>query len=259
LLPGFHIRIFPCLASVCLAIILTQWFPPQAVALGNKAIDTIVLDPGHTAKKPGAVGVRGICEVVYNDHFTELLKTALTAAGYHVALTRTPGEEVTLEERGERANRSTGIIFLSIHHDSAQLKYLDKKTVAGKTTYQTNTPLRGYSIFISRKNADFDRSNRFAQLLAEEIQRLGRQPTLHHAEMIPGEGRTLLDSRLGIYQFDDLKVLKGAGMPAVLLELGVLVDPVDEAYVSNKANQAALVKAVVRAIQLYLPGSGRAA
>jgi N-acetylmuramoyl-L-alanine amidase len=249
----------PCLAALCLAIVLTQWFSPQAVAQKSKPGDIIILDPGHTTKKPGAVGVRGIYEVEYNDHFTKLLKTALSTAGYHVVLTRTPGEEITLEERGERANRSNGAIFLAIHHDSAQLKYLDKKTVAGKNVYQTNTPLRGYSLFISQKNVDFDRSNRFAGLLAEEILRLGRQPTLHHAEMIPGEGRPLLDSRLGIYQFDDLRVLKGANMPAVLLELGVLVDPEDEAYVSNPANQAALVKAVVRAIQLYLVDSRRAA
>lgn len=244
-------RIFPCLAALCLTVVLAQWLSQQAVAQENGPHNLIVLDPGHTTKKPGAIGVRGICEVEYNDNFAELLKTALTAAGYQVALTRTHGEEITLEERSERANRGNGALFLSLHHDSAQLKYLEKKNIGTKDVYQTITPLRGYSIFISRKNTDFDRSNRLATLLAEEILRLGRKPTLHHAEMIPGEGRTLLDSRLGVYQFDDLKVLKGAAMPAVLLELGVLVDPEDEAYVADAANQAALVKAVVRAIQLY--------
>jgi N-acetylmuramoyl-L-alanine amidase len=87
-----------------------------------------------------------------------------------------------------------------------------------------------------------------AEAMGRELLALGRPPTLHHAEAIPGENRPLLDARLGLYRFDDLKVLRLAPCPAVLVELGVLVDEVDEAYVSDPARREALADAMVRAV-----------
>jgi N-acetylmuramoyl-L-alanine amidase len=211
----------------------------------------ILLDPGHTPNQQGALGAAGIHEVAYNDRFAARLAAALRAAGFETALTRQPGQSLGLAERAALADKIKRRLFLSLHHDSAQLAFLEKVQSSHGEAYRTTRPIRGYSIFVSRANPAFADSLRFAELLGESLLNLGRAPTLHHAEDVPGERRELLDSRLGIYRFDELAVLGRNSVPAVLLEVGVIVDPVDEAYVSNPANQDALCRAIVGAVRAY--------
>lgn len=212
---------------------------------------TIVLDSGHTPKQQGALGVQGIYEVKYNDNLTAQLAQALRQAGFSVILTRTPTQDITLEERTQIANKSNADLFLAIHHDSAQLKYLEKSTSNQLTTYHTTTPISGYSIFVSTLNPHSDSSIEFATLLGKNIFKLGRPPATHHAENIQGENRKWLNEALGIYQFDDLIVLKKTTVPAVLLEVGVIVDKEDEAYISNPEKQETIIQSIVSAVQEY--------
>jgi N-acetylmuramoyl-L-alanine amidase len=218
----------------------------------------IVIDPGHTPSRGGALGARGIYEVQYNDALAAQVCEALGAAGFTPILSRAPGQEMSLEERARMAAGQHADLFLSLHHDSAQLRYLEKITVGGRDAYRTTRPIRGYSLFVSQINPQFARSYRFAALLGDEMRQIGRTPSLHHTEAIPGENRELLDAKLGIYRFDDLVVLKKNDVPAVLLEVGVITDPVDDAYVSDKSNQARVVEAIVAAVRSYadeFPGS----
>lgn len=211
----------------------------------------MVLDPGHTPKQAGALGAKGIHEVTYNDALSAKLAKALQATGVQVMLTRTPTEEISLDARAELANARHADLFLAVHHDSAQLKYLTKTEVNGAAAYQTIQPIAGYSIFVSQRNPQFAQSQQFALLLGQELRTLGRPPTLHHAEPIPGENRELLDAQLGIYRFDDLLVLRKTTVPAVLLEVGVIVDAADEKYVADGTKQDAIVQAVVAAVEKF--------
>ncbi len=206
----------------------------------------VMLDPGHTAGAPGATSVRGTVEVDYNDAFVALLAPKLVQAGFRVAVTRRPGEELALESRAARA--AGAWLLLSIHHDSAQERFLVREERGGKEAFRATRPIRGYSLFVSGRNPRYAASVQAARAIGERLLALGRPPTLHHAEPIPGEGRPLLDARLGIYRFDELKVLRLAPCPAVLLEAGVLVDEADEAYVSDPARREAMVGAIVKAL-----------
>ena len=223
-----------------------------AVTQANAAPLCIVLDPGHNPGQGGALGARGIHEVVYNDALAARLAKALKAQGYAVHLTREPTQKISLDERTRFANDLRADLFLSIHHDSAQPKYLERFQVDGRDAWRTTTqPIAGYSVFISLLNPQAARAKAFSLLLGTEMNALGRPPTLHHAEAIPGENRELLDRERGLYQFDDLVVLKKTNMPAVLLEVGVIVDPGDEAYVSDEGNQAKIINAILNAIRSY--------
>ena len=241
-------------AIVIFAIIIGQLLIDNASAGDDTVIDsiTIVLDPGHTHKSPGAVSISGSYEVDYNDRFVSLLSKRITKAGYHAVLTRDVNAEVSLDERSAITNNSHSKLFISIHHDSAQLQYLEQLITAGKKAYQTREPIAGYSIFVSKKNSEFEKSYSFATLLGEELLKLGRKPTLHHAEMIAGESRPLLNKVLGIYQYDDLLVLKKAEIPAILLEVGVIVDKQDESYVTNPENQNLMINAIIASINKFI-------
>ncbi len=208
----------------------------------------VMLDPGHTVGAPGATGVRGTPEVDYNDAFVAVLAPRLVRAGFRVEVTRRPGEELDLEARAARAKVAGAWLLLSIHHDSAQDRYLLREERDGREAFRATRRIRGYSLFVSGLSLRYAASLRAARALGRQLLALGRRPTLHHAEPIPGEGRPLVDRRLGIYRFDDLKVLREATCPAVLLEVGVLVDPVDEAYVSDPGRREAMAGAIARAL-----------
>lgn len=208
----------------------------------------VIIDPGHAPSHPGATGVRGTPEVLYNDAFAAVLAEKLRRAGFRTALTRAPGEERDLEERTVRARVEGASLLLSVHHDSAQRNLLAQEDRAGTPAFRATRPIRGYSLFISRLNPHRDASRRIADALGRRLLALGRPPTLHHAEAIPGEARPLLDARLGIYQFDELVVLARAPCPAVLLEVGVIVDEVDEAHVTAPSRRDAIADAVVQAL-----------
>ena len=208
----------------------------------------VLLDPGHGPDHPGAIGVRGTPEVAYNDAFVALLAPRLARAGFRVEVTRAPGEELELAGRAARAAELGAWLLLSIHHDSAQPADLARADRDGRPAWRTTRPIRGYALFVSRENPRFDASLRVAEALGRRLLALGRPPTLHHAEPVAGEGRPLLDRERGIYRFDALRVLGAAPCPAVLLEVGVVVDEADEAWVADPARRAAIADAVVQAL-----------
>jgi N-acetylmuramoyl-L-alanine amidase len=218
----------------------------------------VVIDAGHTKKMPGARGVSGRYEVEYNDALVARIATTLAKAGFVPILTRKPDQEIKMEERADIANTYNALVMLSIHHDSVQLVHLEPFEKNGKKLYRTRKPIAGYSLFVSKKNRQFAKSSAAAGFLGEELNKIGRKPSLHHAEPIPGEGRELLDTRLGIYRYDDLVVLKKAEIPAVLLEAGVIVDQNDEAYVTQAGHQQAIAGAIVQSLKKFaaLQGAG---
>ena len=212
----------------------------------------LVLDSGHTVQQPGALGVRGIYEVNYNDNLVFKLAQALKNAGNTVLLTRADKQSVlSLNDRVKFTIESKGDLFLAIHHDSVQLQYLDKIQVDGRTAFRTKSPITGYSLFVSRLNPNFEKSYGFAKILGTQMSLLGRHPATHHAEPIPGENREFLDPFLGIYRFDKLIVLRNAVIPAVLIEVGVIVDPIDEAHINDQQNQTKIINAIVDAVAIY--------
>ena len=99
--------------------------------------------------------------------------------------------------------------------------YLSGTTKGAKLSYCDL--FNGYSLFYSEKNANPRDSLTISRAIGSALQNNLFVPTLHHAEDIEGENRRLVDREKGVYQFDELIVLKTAKMPAVLLECGIIV------------------------------------
>lgn len=220
---------------------------------------TLLLDSGHMPypeDKKGALGIRGIYEVDYNDKFVAELKPKIENIGWKVILSRTPNESLGLHDRAEKANNLKADLFLSIHHDSAYPHYLEKMqsyNSNGEKTYEfqrltENEDIAGYSIFISHKNPKAKLSYCFANLLGEKISNLGRKPNLiYHQDK--DTKRLLLHKEHGVYHFDNLVVLKATKIPAVLLEIGVIVSEQDmENWIEDDTNRAKVEDAVVKAL-----------
>ena len=196
-----------------------------------------IIDPGHSPSKPGTYSCSGGAEYVYNERLVETIVRYLYQQGLRVDLTRQKNGEISLQQRAAKSSGKK--LFLSIHHDSAHPKYI--KMIKG---YPCSNKAYGYSIFVSAKNPYFERSFLYARVLGKMLRAQGLTPSTHHGEPIKGENRHLLDAEAGIYQFDDLIVLKQAKSPAILLEAAVIINPEDDARAKNLNYQLKIAQAI---------------
>jgi N-acetylmuramoyl-L-alanine amidase len=211
----------------------------------------IALDIGHTPSHPGRISARGVPEYQFNKRLAEYLQQRLKEAGFTTTFILTANDpEMPLFVRASLANVRDAAILLSLHHDSVQQHYLSRWEYKGNP-YEYSDKFSGYSLFVSDKNGDPQKSRVFADLLGQTLLKRGFTPTLHHAEPISGENRTLLDQEKGVYQFDTLLILQNTRVPAVLMECGVLVNRNEEILLNNPVYRYALTQAVLEAVKKY--------
>ncbi|MBF0433630.1 MAG: N-acetylmuramoyl-L-alanine amidase [Fibrobacteria bacterium] len=212
---------------------------------------SVAIDIGHTVKHPGVMGARGIGEFFFNQNLSVMLQTELSKKGYATSFIINPkGEDISLQDRTRIAKEKKADILISLHHDSAQPKYLSKWVVEGDTLFYSDE-FQGYSLFYSEKSTLPKESFRLATLLGQSFRQNHFRPTLHHAEAIDGENRPLIDKEKGVYRFDDLVVLKTSTIPAVLIECGVLINRDEELLLTNPVYQRMLVLSIVQAIETF--------
>lgn len=220
--------------------------PPRKTA--DKQQFRLALDIGHIPSAGGAVAADGKMEYDFNKRIVRLIASDLEKEpGIQVVVINADGKRISLPGRTAAAKAANADLFLAIHHDSVNDRYLENHESNGRTFGQTDK-FHGYSVFYSEKNKERSRSLEFAKSLGEAMRESGLSPTAHHAEKIPGENRELVVPRLGVYRFDDLVVLKTAAMPAALLECGVIVNPSEEADLLKPERQQKTVAAVHRAV-----------
>jgi N-acetylmuramoyl-L-alanine amidase len=217
----------------------------------------IFIDVGHYKKSPGATSARGKVEFDFNLGLAQTLWKALVSRGYReVKLFVSNGGAESLRDRTKEAAKFNANIFISIHHDDVQSRYKSVWTYNSKKHLYSDD-FEGYSLFISKLHPAWLESLRLATLISDELLRKGISFTKHHAEQIEGEGRKWLDEGRGIYQYDDLVVLKYNMFPAVLIEAGVIVNRKEELVLSSQARRDLFSDAVSDAIEKFcVTGSG---
>lgn len=85
-----------------------------------RRVHTVVVDPGHGGRDPGAIGQGGLREKDVNLSIARTLATQLEARGFEVILTREDDRTLTLEERTARAESAGGDVFISIHANASR-------------------------------------------------------------------------------------------------------------------------------------------
>lgn len=228
-----HHRFFITCISVC---VITAMPLSGVGGTGGK----IVIDPGHSHARQGAISCSGRGESEYNQALSLAISRAFADAGIGAEIT-TAGQDMSLAERAAKSRRSR--LLLSVHHDSVQPQFLFVKS-GNNGAHHCSTKAQGFSIFVSARNKQYENSLRLAKKLGEALAKRGIKSSLHHAEKIPGENRELLDNRLGIYRYDELGVLKAADSPAILLEAAVIVHPEDDKRARSPEYQQAIADAV---------------
>jgi N-acetylmuramoyl-L-alanine amidase len=216
---------------------------PAALAAG------IAIDVGHYFEKPGVISARGVTEFEYNRQLAREIAVALKHAGHKVILI---GDDGMADNLGRRAPRASGMdLFISVHHDSVQPRFLSVWEPEGEQLLYSDR-FSGYSLFVSRLHAHTGASLKCASAIGAALRRGGFAPSRYHADPIVGENRPFADEENGVHYFDNLAVLKTAGIPALLFEAGVLVNRDEELRMRDPAVRKKIVDAITSAIGVCL-------
>jgi len=211
----------------------------------------IALDVGHLPTQQGAISASGKYEYQFNKRFVYELRDAgrKTTPFEFVVIDAANRPKLKLGERPAIAKAKAADVFISIHHDSVNNKYLTKSMVNGKSQPYSDA-FSGFSVFVSPENPRYRASVDLARMIARRFKRAGMTQTLHHAEKIPNERRKLLNWDLGVYEAPFV-VIKRAKLTAILLELGVIINPRDEERLERPAYRAKIADAILAALDDY--------
>lgn len=217
-------------------------------------LNTVVIDPGHGGEESGAVGQSGMLEKDLTLEIARALRSELRRRlPVKVVLTRDQDALLPLDTRAAIANQNKADLFISIHLNSAI-----GNSARGAETY-----------FLSMEASD----SRAAQTAALEnsagaggedealydlqliLWDLAQSYHLAASQRVANLIQEELNGALGLrnrgVKQAPFRVLMGAAMPAVLVELGFLSNPDEESKLHDSRYRKALVDAIVRAVSRF--------
>jgi len=180
--------------------------------IGDRRI-TVVLDPGHGGRDPGAVGRGGLQEVAIVNAVTPEVAALLAQQGVQVVLTRSDNRTLELETRVQVAERANADLFVSIHANAISLSRPD---VNGIETFHASSEGR---------------------VLAAAI-----QDSLIEATGSPSRG--VKSARFF--------VIRRTSMPAALVEVGFVTGVEDAPRLEDPGYRRLLAQAIARGILQYI-------
>lgn len=226
---------------------------------------TVVIDAGHGGKDPGAVGKR-LQEKDINLEVSLLLGEQIRSnyPEVNVLYTREDDRFITLQGRADFVNKNKADLFICVHTNSAENKNskgaetfilgtekMDKNLSVAmrensvitlesdyKTTYQGFDPnsIESYIMFELMQNQYLDNSLRFATLVQRQF-----SDRLQRADR-------------GVRQAAFWVLLRSA-CPSVLVELGFVSNPEEEAYMATRNGKQQLAGAIYNAFTAYYRGA----
>lgn len=213
----------------------------------------IVIDPGHGGEDTGAVGPTGVAEKNITLGVARKLSASLAEkTGCSVVLTREDDTFIALEERTAKANRVSADIFISIHVNAAL-----SRTVDGIETYflsfdATDEDARRVAAFENSFSSSVKAHQEVNGDLREILLDMASTASHHESSALAESVQTSLLKAVkredrGVKQAP-FTVLVGATMPAILVEIGFISNPLEERRLSSSAGQARLSDSITEGV-----------
>lgn len=216
----------------------------------------IVLDAGHGGEDPGAIGPTGTKEKDINLAITLALKKLFDKdKNYKVILTRNDDTFIPLAERTNIANENKADLFISIHNNANF-----KKEISGFEIYflsehasdseAASTAILENSVISLENKPKGDKEilqNMLWSMVVNEY--INESSELSSFISCEATGRLKIPNR-GIKQANFF-VLRGAQMPAVLVEGAYLSNYSDEAKLNMKNFQLSIADAIYEGVKKY--------
>ncbi|MFB6249339.1 MAG: N-acetylmuramoyl-L-alanine amidase [Salinibacter sp.] len=219
-------------------------------------LDTVVIDPGHGGKDPGATA-NGVYEKdIVLDVAHKLGDYIENRLGVDVVYTRTGDRFIPLKKRGHMANEAGAKLFISLHVNAARSRAAHgtetyflgpSKTEAAEKVMERENSVIKYEDN-TQKYEDYDEQALVRQTLTQSayMRQSERLASLVQSQF---ENRVQRQNR-GVHQAG-FYVLWSASMPAVLVELGFLTNPREARFLSSDRGQTLLASGLFRAVRSY--------
>ncbi len=225
-------------------------------ALPRSVPPTIVIDPGHGGKDPGAIGPRGLAEKTVVLQVAKALRRVMRQAlpQYRVVLTRERDVFISLTGRAKIANKHHAKMFLSLHLNASKQRrvrgietwYLSfaaneraKQTAARENNMSTQQLSELERILLDLQETD--RINQSAILAGVTQAELVKHLSARYTK-IPNRG---VDGA-------PFMVLLHTSMPSILVEIAFVSNPQEEKRLRSRKYRQALAQGIFRGIRKYL-------
>ena len=233
------------------------------------SLSTVVIDPGHGGKDPGAVSKDGkTYEKTLTLDIAKKLESKIRSEcpGVNVVLTRSTDKNVDLGDRAAIANKENADLFISIHINSTAKSGPNGYSVhvLGKSS-DKNRDLFAYNMDVCKRENSvilleddytttyqgFDPSDPESFIFMQLMQNSHLEQSLEFAQDISDKlkGGPIAANR-GIWQ-NPFLVLWKTSMPSVLVELGFISNANDLAALKSESNRDKIAARLCEAFKVY--------
>ncbi|HAJ57344.1 MAG TPA: hypothetical protein DCL35_06205 [Candidatus Omnitrophica bacterium] len=241
-------------------------FPEKKTAgsLYLRAIDSVILDAGHGGKDPGAIGRGGVRgkDVVLD--MTQRVRNELSRCGLEADVTRSADVFIPLASRPKAANDKKADLFISIHANANRSRWIEGFEVY----YLTESVDDDARALAAAENApldieDHDLRGQFLSLKAmlwDLIYTENRKESIELAHFIGRAVSKKMNIKLLGVKGAPFAVLKGARMPAVLVEIGYISNRDGERKLRDPQYRQAMAEAIAGGVmdfKNYCEGASR--
>ncbi len=232
----------------------------------NKNIKTVIIDPGHGGKDPGAQ-VAGVNEADITLAIGLELQKQLQKAGFNALMTRDDNTFVTLPGRPKFASEKGGDLFISLHCNAIGGSSKHKQSISGFTAYILRAGESEEDKALARREnaaiAEENGKNNKAEIAPVQWILLEHQLNLYSKEserfveniVHEFEGAAIPRYLSGASQAG-FYVLVGAYMPAILFEMGFLTNDEDRRHLNSAKGQKEIAQKLTSSVQKYAKSLG---
>ncbi len=218
------------------------------------AIKTVVIDPGHGGKDPGAIGKYGTREKDVVLDISKRLKRHLEQKGLKVYLTRDKDIFIPLYKRAKIAERKNADLFISVHANASRYrraKGFEVYYLSEATDDNARALAAAENASLKFEKDDMSREKSPATTVWDMKLTENRRQSKALAYSICNITSDALRMRNRGVKGARFAVLKGAIMPAVLIEVGFLTNRREESKLKQTYFRDKIANAVSRSIAEY--------
>lgn len=223
---------------------------PLAPAIG---VRTVVIDAGHGGDANGTAGPGGTLEKTVTLAVSRKLKALIESRlGLRVVMTREDDRTLDQDQRAAIANNNRADLLISIHANAAV-----RPTTKGAEVYYLSVERADLETRRRAEGGGLDMpqlgggSRAVELILWDAAQSRHIEQSLRLAGLVEAALRTRVEMSPRAVQQAPFRVLVGANMPAVLVELGYLSNPDEEKALTSGAYQDKLALSLLDAITKF--------
>ncbi|MBA3052931.1 N-acetylmuramoyl-L-alanine amidase [bacterium] len=220
----------------------------------KRKVKTIVIDPGHGGKDPGAVASDGTKEKdIVLDIALRLYKLLKNDSAFNAILTRKADNFLPLASRAMIANSAHADLFISIHTNASYKKdtrgfevyFMSDRASDDEAQDVANTE----NAVVELEDASAPKTDVNVILWSMAMNEFMREASEFCSFIKQTFGKMFSDNR-GIKQAG-FYVLKGAHMPSALVEAGFLTNSSDRKILKKSANRQLIAEKLYTAVKEY--------